>query len=253
MAKQIDILAFVQLLRATVLPAAVREFNEVVAPARFSKRPRAEEPLPLGRRQLSSYRTRLGTMLEYSLSSLIHRGLRSAGFDDHRLTFVSAHQYPDFIWRSADNRRIFRFEMKAVDAESDEHAARFDAPTNLIAPDQDVLLLLAWKWHSETKGEYPVIFSTCCIAATELAHERDLRLVKTGGRIDGDTVLVPSSRIIGKMVPDPGNYGKLWRIIPKERIAKGQLSPGAQEFVRFLRELDASATRKRFRPAEHPS
>lgn len=186
-------------------------------------------------------------MMEYSISSLAHERLQKGGFPGFNLTFVSAHQYPDFVWRDSNNRQVFRLEMKAVDAESDEHAARFDAPTRLISPQRDVLCLLAWKWKKMEIGEFPIIFATCVIGASELAKERDLRLVKTGGRLDGDKVLVPSSKTIGKFVPDPGNYGKLWRIIPKERREATDLSSTAREFVQFLRKLDKEATRKRFK------
>ena len=48
---------------------AADRLNTHFSPERLVKQPRRVEPLPENTRQLSSYRTRVGTMLEYALST----------------------------------------------------------------------------------------------------------------------------------------------------------------------------------------
>jgi hypothetical protein len=143
--------------------------------------------------------------------------------------------------------------MKAVESESDEQAARFDAPTNEIDSNKDLLLIVGWYWRQdESKGvrvEYPEIFSYVILDAGELAEERDRRVANLGGKVSRDgTVLVPSTKQPGKMVPDPGNYGKLWRIIEANRRTSMDLSDTSKQLVEFLREIDVKSPRKRFKP-----
>ena len=52
-----------------LLAEAIQRVNANFSPQRLSKRTRQVEPLPTDKRQLSSYRTRIGTMLEYALST----------------------------------------------------------------------------------------------------------------------------------------------------------------------------------------
>ncbi len=89
--------------------------------------------------------------------------------------------------------------MKAVDAESDEQAARFSTPTISIDPDKDMLLLIGWRWTDLGKdgriiGEFPYIFAGVILPAAEIARERDVRLEITNGKIEGEKVLVYSER-----------------------------------------------------------
>ena len=235
-------------LLSEILPDAVDRVNKDFSPGRLVKLPRTLEPLPTAQRELSSYRTRIGTMLEYALSTAIDNALRDkdAAF---RLCFVSYHDYPDFVLRDADYLVVLRIEMKSVESQSDEQAARFDAPTARIDPKRDLVLFVAWEWK-ETKiegvdVEYPHIYAQVIVEASDLAKERDRRLSGLRGEIRGEEVLVPSTKQGGKLVPDPGNYGKFWRIVPPERWNAIDLSEPVRLFVEFLRQVDQKALRTR--------
>src|ERR1700742_31883 len=55
-----------------ILKEAVENVNTHYAVRELSKLPRAKEPLPTDTRLLSSYRTRIGTMLEYAICSAVN-------------------------------------------------------------------------------------------------------------------------------------------------------------------------------------
>lgn len=230
---------------------AVINLNATFARSVLPKMTRSKEPLPTEARQFSSYRTRMGTMLEYGLNTEIVR-LLSEEFNNEILsTFVSANQYPDFYIRDASSLEIlYRIEMKAVDADSDEQAARFDVPTMLIERDKDLLLLIGWEWtHIQNKegeviGEYPHVFASLVLPASHIATERDARLEITGGQIVDGKVYVLSKKA-GVMVPDPGNYGKFWRIVHGSRRSSETHNKSIQSFVQFLQLVSEHTPRKR--------
>jgi len=237
-----------------IIPIAVKRLNEHFSPNRLSKQSRTVEPLPTEQRQLSSYRTRLGTMLEYGLSTEIERLLRELFGDSFFLTFAVAHEFPDFYLRDAARKPILKIEMKAVDADSDEHAARFDVMTMELDEFRDFLLFIGWKWveknENEIKWEFPEIFSFAFVSAYEIGKVRDIRLIATGGKIENEEVLVPSTKKPGTFSKDPGNFGKLWRIFQKKErnnTSDTTLSQDAKEFLRFLTDVDSHAPRKRIR------
>lgn len=219
------------------MPDAVAQINAQFAPRQLVKADRHTEPLPLDKRQLSSYRTRLGTILEYALNRYIDETIETLFGLDLRVTFAVAHEYPDFYMRDARLTPRVRIEMKAVDADSDEQAARFEVLKSLIQQDTDVVILIGWEWHSATLDnatacEYPFIFSFVVVPAAELANERDQSVVLRGGRVDPDRILVPSKKQLGQLTPDQGNAGKILRLIHTTR----QREPFAlsQHILRYL-------------------
>ena len=232
-----------------LLDEAIQRVNADFSPQRLSKRPRQIEPLPTDKRQLSSYRTRIGTMLEYALSTEMDAIIKERYGNKYLLTFATAHEYPDFYFRDDTLTSLLRIEMKAVDAESDEQAARFSTPTILIEADKDMLLLIGWQWRDleqdgEMIGEFPYIFAGVILSAGEIAAERDVRLKITRGKIEGEKVLVYSEKK-GDFVPDPGNYGKLWRIIHRTRLNVEDPSDTVRQFKHFLEEVDEYSPRNR--------
>lgn len=234
-----------------ILKEAVEKVNKEFSPRRLSKLPREIEPLPSEKRQFSSYRTRIGTMLEYAIGTAIDQLLEAKYGMGLSLTFAPAHEYPDFFLRNDTLAMLMKIEMKAVDADSDEQAARFSTPTHLIDPAKDLLLLVGWEWTDLTRanqvvGEFPYIFASVILPAGEIAKERDERLLITGGKVDGEEVYVYSKKK-GEYVSDPGNYGKFWRIIHSKRRSSSELSETLQEFEKFLKQIDDHAPRKRLR------
>lgn len=228
------------------------KINREFSPRRLIKGSRAEEPLPIDTRQLSSFRTRIGTMLEYALSTEVDKIIREFNSDDFFFTFAVSHEYPDFYLRDNTLSSLLRIEMKAVDAESDEQAARFGVPTLDIENENDLLLFVGWKWEkvlSDNKeiGEYPFIFTSLVIPAKDIVEERDIRLKIAGGKIDGKQVLVPKRGQSDVFVPDPGNYGKLWRLIHRTRRNAEDLSPAVKRFLEFLKIVDEHSPNNRFK------
>ncbi len=232
-----------------LLSNAIQRVNTHFSPQRLSKRTRHVEPLPIDKRQLSSYRTRIGTMLEYALSTEMNAIVKEKYKGNYLLTFATAHEYPDFYFRDHTLTLLLRIEMKAVDAESDEQAARFSTPTLSIDANKDMLLLIGWEWRDleqsgEIIGEFPYIFAGVILPAGEIAKERDVRLEITKGKIEGAKVLVYSEKK-KEFVPDPGNYGKLWRIIHQSRLNAEDLSDTIRRFKNFLEEVDKHSPRNR--------
>ncbi len=234
-----------------ILKEAVEDVNTNFALRELSKLPRNIEPLPTDPRLLSSYRTRIGTMLEYAVCTSVNNILEERYKEKLFFTFVSAHQYPDFHLRNTDREILGRVEMKAIDAESDEQAARFDVGTHLVDSAKDLLFIVGWKWKDvadesgKVYAECPSIFASLVIPAGELAAERDHRLAITGGKIVDGQVMVFSKKT-GKYVPDPGNYGKFWRIVHRSRIEQENPNPTISAFLKFLEEVGSHAPKNRF-------
>lgn len=231
-----EITMFVSLL----MPNAIEKVNGIFSPRQLIKRERKIEPLPTDTRQLSSYRTRLGTMLEYALSSQIDSLIREKFASELRLTFMVANDYPDFLVRNELLEPSVRIEMKAVDADSDEQSARFEVLNSLIQGEKDVVLMIGWEWLSETlengtRCEYPWIFAFIVVPASELAQERDESVRLRGGRVEDDRVLVPKKQgTPGELTEDKGNAGKILRLVHKTRKKEPfKLSHHIQKYLQF--------------------
>jgi hypothetical protein len=226
--------------------------NKDFSPRRLSKGTRVIDPLPTNTRQLSSYRTRIGTMLEYALSTEMDKIIREHNGEEFYLTFAVSHEYPDFYLRDETLSSMLRIEMKAVDADSDEQAARFGVPTVDIENSNDLLLLVGWKWESITAnkveiGEYPHIFISMVLPAKDIVAERDTRLKIAGGKIEGSEVFVPKRGQANVFVVDQGNYGKFWRLVHSSRREAKDLSPSVKRFLTFLKCIDEHSPNNRFK------
>lgn len=235
-----------------ILKQAVASINSQFAFRKLSKMGRTVEPIPTKPRELSSYRTRLGTILEYALGCEIDKLLEKQYSNELSLTFSYSHEYPDFYLRDTTFGRLLRIEVKCVDCESDEQAARFDVATADIDSARDFALFIGWEWKKRkvadsVKMEHPSIFAYVFLPAIELAKERDLRLYSIGGKIENCKVLVPSTKKPGTYVSDPGNYGKFWRIVPPKRRVARDLSEEIKRFLDFQRKVDKKAPRKRIK------
>jgi hypothetical protein len=228
----------------SLLPDAVLAVNERFSPRQLAKRERVLEQLPTAKRQLSSYRTRIGTTLEYALSTEMDQAIEATFKHDLRLTFAVAHEYPDFYIRDAVLEQRVRIEMKAVDADFDEQAARFEVLKGLIDGEKDVVMLIGWEWQSGklpngTQFEYPQIFSFVIVPAAELAGERDRSVELRGGRVETDRILVPSKKRPGELTPDPHNAGKILRLVHQTRRAEPfKLSEHIQRYLQFVTNVE---------------
>lgn len=220
---------------------AVTQLNESFSPRNLVKNDRTAEPLPTDPRKLSSYRTRLGTMLEYALCVEMDKRIEGLFGTDLRLTFAVAHEYPDFYVRDAVLGRRVRIEMKAVDADSEEQAARFEVLSSLIHA-TDVVVLIGWEWKTvalpnKTPCEFPAIFSFVVVPSSDLAQERDKSVTLRGGQIEIDKILVKSKTGEG-LTKDKGNAGKILRLIHSSRRAEPfKLSLHIIKYLQFTDEV----------------
>lgn len=236
-----------------LLPDAVTAVNERFSPCQLANQVCTLAQLPTAKRQLSSYRTRIGTMLEYALSTYIDRAIETAFGNDLRLTFAVGHDYPNFFIRDAVLEQRVRIEMKAVDADSDEQATRFEVLKGLIDGEKDIVLLIGWEWQSGRlpKGirfEYPQVFSFVVVPASELAGERDRSVELRGGRVETDRILVPSKKRPGELTLDPHNAGKILRLVHKTRRGDPfQLSEHIRRYLQFVEHIEGRAKKPRGR------
>ena len=235
-------------LDTEALPSVIDAVNRRFCARNLLKLPRAIERLPIRRPELSSYRTRLGTMLEYAMCTALDNWLDHASTDGYHLCFVTFHEYPDFVLRDRKQSVVARLEMKSIDRESEEQAARFDAPTPEIQKHQDLLLVILWEWQTdhvdEVEVEHPVIIDHLLVLAHEIAAERDARVREIGGEVRADgSVWVPSHKHPGTMVKDPGNYGKFHRIVHSTRRDRSDLSESAKLLVELVARINAGAPR----------
>lgn len=121
---------------------------------------------------------------------------------------------------------------------------------------RDLLILVGWEWKGlisedrEAIGEYPYIFANLILPGAEIARERDARLAITGGKIEGEQVYVYSKRK-EDWVPDPGNYGKFWRIVHTTRQDSEELSDTMRKFMGFLEQVDQRSPRNRLGKSKH--
>ena len=225
--------------------------NNVFSVRKLVKLANKYDPLPKDPRLLSSYRTRMGTIIEYAIGSHLDNILYTQFGDALTFTFSYIHEYPDFYVRNKEKEELLKIELKLVDCESDEQAARFDAPTIDIDENRDFVLFMGWEWiegFDTPKGwARPNIFEYVLIPSIEIAKERDYRVQLLGGKIDGRTVFVPSTKEPGKMVEDPGNYGKFWRIVHPSRRDVTDLDEHIKRFLAFQKKVDEKAPRDRMK------
>ncbi|MGK7922278.1 MAG: hypothetical protein AB4080_19960 [Trichodesmium sp.] len=238
-----EVTMFVTLL----MQITVEKVNKLFAPRQLIKQDRIIEPLPENKRQLSSYRTRLGSIFEYAISSQMDSLINKKFGSNLRLTFAVAHQYPDFFMRDKILQSSVRIEMKAVDADSEEQAARFEVLSSLIQGEKDVVVLIGWEWCNDElengiKCEYPIIFSFVVVPAIELANERDESVRLRGGRVEADRILVPTRGNPNQLKKDEGNAGKILRLVHKTR--KNEPFKLSQYIQRYLQFTDVVEKRK---------
>lgn len=122
-------------------------------------------------------------MLEYGFSTEIETILWGMYGDEYFLTFAVAHEFPDLYMRDKNRKPLLKIEMKAVDAESDEQAARFDVLLENLDPHRDFILFIGWKWETkytdDVTWECPEIFTFAFVSAYDLGVVRDVRLIAT--------------------------------------------------------------------------
>ncbi len=82
-------------------------------------------------------------------------------------------------------------------------------------------MILGWKWREVKRAAailaWPEIVTWQALSAWAVAQERDTRLKIVGGTFGPQGQPFVCSSQTGKMIADPGNYGKLKRIVHSSR------------------------------------
>ncbi len=237
------------LRRRTTLPQALPRVERVVKALfqvfnqRYNSRylvRLATDVIPTHPRYVSAVRARMGTLIEIFLAVIWNEFIEHGSNPDWRLSANYVTEYPNLYLRDQKGSIQLRIETKALHNEADEGAARFDVPTPLIDPSLDVLIVAGWKWHTEGTGARallcPEIVDGATLSAMEVAKERDTRFRVLGGSFRPGGLPYVRSKNTGKWVPDPGNYGKLNRIIHSSRREE-ELSSEVKALQRLLRTV----------------
>lgn len=215
-------------------------YNTDYSPRYFGRPP--AEPIPTQPRQLTEFRGRLGSLIEYGLGVTLDYMLKREFGPELRLSFVVNHRYPDYYFRRISGDILLRLDCKLLHDESAEKSARFEEPTRSIDSSSDMLVYAAWQWRrimwaGRYELEYPHVLEALVVPALDMATERDIRLIKTGGTIDADGR--PHTAGGG----NDTNYGKVDRIIHSSRRAAGDLTPNIRRFLEFTQTHAAAMAR----------
>ena len=216
-----------------ILPDVIAELNEVYAPKRLARR--SEEKLPTEKKALSAFRSRVGFSLENALGDIMHETVCVKFPQELNVSENVINEFPDLHVRNHDDRLLLLgIEIKSLDIESEEQAARLEAAVSEIA-DNDYLFVIAWQWHNEGDLIFPRIMEWLFIKAKPLAIERDKRLRLTGGCIRQGRPMVKAKKT-KKLVPDPGNYGKFMRLVHKTRM-KAISDSDVLQYLKFIEKI----------------
>jgi len=173
-------------LNSKYIPATLIRYNSEFG-IRYFGRPTLE-PIPIEPRLLTTFRTRLGLLLEYGIGVTIDSMFKDEFGSDLRWTFVVHNVFGDFYVRDALGRILLRVDCKLLHDESDEYYARFELPLRDVNRDTDVLLCGAWQWRNALLNgvelTYPYLIEAIAVSAFDIGEERDRHLLIRGGHID---------------------------------------------------------------------
>lgn len=206
-----------------IFPRAIARVNSGIFGLMAAKLP--SEKLPQNERNLTDARTRIGTLLEYTLAVETNNVLQI----DYELNsqyvmgFVLANQYPDLVLRNEKHEPVIRFEVKSIQGISEEKSANFDALVRNVKKNSDIVCVMLWEWDTFVRNgssvEYPKIHNVFAFDAYTLALQRDLNWLAntitstTTNRqiklIDVSGAYVPNGSLFKE---EEKNMGKLMRI-----------------------------------------
>ncbi|WP_146362784.1 hypothetical protein [Arthrobacter yangruifuii] len=212
-----------------LLPGIVSKFNSEVAPKLLSRLP--TETLPESPRAASSFRTRVSLLVEYSFIELLSEYLSktSPGLN---VTFNTTNEFADFFIRNNRWDVELRVDIKTLHDLSDEASARYTALQQSINHQDDYLLYLAWQWreldYSGVNVIIPAVIGSVFIPCIEVAQERDRHRLLSGGSFDRKGYPLTSSGLRDT------NFGKLNRLVHKQRRGASDLSPRLRQLLGLL-------------------
>lgn len=203
-----------KLLHSLILEAVTRINNGVSKT--LTARHTSEVP-PQDTLHLTDTRTRVSTLLEYSLSYELNHLLIEQG-GQFSISNVLWNVFPDLVIRDHDFNNIMGLEVKALHSAAEEKSANLHTPLPLIRKQRDFIVILLWGWVRHSYGHvditYPHIHDFDIFDAWLIAKMRDSTwLINSGDRIKGIDISTPIiSSDGGGFKAEEGNLGKLMRI-----------------------------------------
>jgi hypothetical protein len=216
--------------------SAVRRYNSETGPRILGRV--TTEKLPTAKRDLSSFRSRLGALIEYAVGSLLDEMFVQDFGNDLSLAFVHANQYPDYYIRNADGEPLLSIDAKGLHEESEEFSARLTVPVAQLTK-RDFVLYFAWQWDTTKVGSssriYPRVYDDLVlVSASEIAQERDRRHMMGVGNSFGPA----GEPLLGSGNIDT-NFGKINRIVHPSRRDAPDLAPDVRRFLEFTQRQAA--------------
>ena len=199
----------------TLLGKAVERVNSGVSMTLTARR--SSERPPRDSRHLTDTRTRVSTLLEYSLAYEMNRVLEEDK-QGYSVSSVLWNVFPDLIVRDPARQNLFGLEVKALHTAAEEKSANFMTPIQIVRQHLDFIVIISWGWQTGsiagTDMTYPHIHAFGVFDAWLLAKIRDYGwLLKQGGRVKGidlATPIINGQKNLYKA--EEGNLGKLMRI-----------------------------------------
>jgi hypothetical protein len=219
-----------------LVPAIVARYNSAVGPLLLSRLP--TEELPTDKRSASSFRSRVSLLVEYSIIEMFAEFLAQDA-PGLNVSFNTLNEFADFFVRDDMWNVQLRIDIKTLHDLSDEASARYTSLREEIRDDDDYLLFLAWQWktinHAGIEVIFPAVISGLFIPGIEVAKERDLRQILSGGSFELDTG-IPLAASGNKDT----NFGKMNRIVHNSRLDASILTPRIQQLLNLM-EVQAVA------------
>lgn len=200
---------------------------------------KSNEIPPRDTRHLTDTRTRVSTLLEYSLSYELNQLLIEKGLA-YSISNVLWNVFPDLIVRNSNFDNVAGLEVKALHAAAEEKSANLHTPLPLIRKNKDFIVILAWGWSRLHEGDiditYPHIHDVGIFDAWLIAKMRDSTwLINSNDRVKGIDISTPIISSKGSTFKaEEGNLGKLMRI-----NMSNQTSPDMPYFEEMRKEADS--------------
>jgi len=224
---------------------AVSRINNGVSKT-LTARKTSEVP-PQDTRHLTDTRTRVSTLLEYSLSYELNHLLVEKEIN-HTISNVLWNVFPDLVVRDANFDDVAGLEVKALHSAAEEKSANLHTPLPLIRKNRDFIVILVWGWSRQQDEHiditYPHIHDVGIFDAWLIAKMRDSTwLINNKDRVKGIDISTPIiNSDEGGYKAEEGNLGKLMRISMSDQTSNNMPSYEAMrseaiEYETFKRNI----------------
>lgn len=233
-----------ELLHSLILETVSRINNGVSKT--LTARKSSEVP-PQDTRHLTDTRTRVSTLLEYSLSYELNHLLIEKRLQ-YSISNVLWNVFPDLAVRDSNFNNVIGLEVKALHTAAEEKSANLHTPLPLIRKSKDFIVILAWGWSRLQEDgvdiTYPHIHDVGIFDAWLIAKMRDSTwLINSKDRVKGIDISTPIINSDGGgFKAEEGNLGKLMRInmssqTSKEMPSYESMQREADNYTRFKNKI----------------